>query len=547
MQRFLKLNWVIIIILLIATVLRIYDIEKNSMYGDELTIGLDSYSLLRTGGYDQTGAFLPLTFSMGAGRPAGYVYGTIPFVAIFGPTNLGVRGLSLASGILLIVVMFLLGRKLFNYQVGVTAAFLTAISPWDINISRGGFETHFALLLSVLSILALLYIKNRPWLLVASAVFFILAINTYPTYKLTLPLIILSALYFLRHEIWKLVRDKKLIVVIAVLLIFSALTISLYQTFYAGSESRFSSINIFSDSDIKKAMDEKISYERGMLSDQPKVVNIFHSRYIEYFNLYIQNYFQTLSPDFIFVNGDRNPRHNMSLSGGFYLVEIVLIGLGLGYLFRRKHPWLMFLILWIIIAPIPTALLRETHALRSLILLPPLLVLSSVGLSVIFNLNKRYRYVSLTVVGLLFAVQFLIIAEKLYISSPLQFGRFWSASGNMVAQKALEAKSRYDYVIISVRIPDIEYSYPILAQVEPKLIIEQNKNRFNLNGYDVKKFDNVYIGYIPDNQENQLIQNLAGSVIYYGITTEMPYLPGYKTVMGPDNKVQYVWAEKIAN
>ena len=87
-------NWIlkhkiILFILLLAFFLRIYGIDTNpkSMYGDELTLVYDTYSLLKTG-QDQTGQAWPLFFSMGGGRPAGYIYATIPFTAIFGPTAL---------------------------------------------------------------------------------------------------------------------------------------------------------------------------------------------------------------------------------------------------------------------------------------------------------------------------------------------------------------------------------------------------------------------------------------------------------------------------
>ena len=88
---------ILLAILFLGLVLRIYKFSSLPLYGDELTIVYDSYSLLKTGN-DQTGAKLPLTFRMGAGRPAGYVYFSIPFVKILGPTIWGERALSLLSG-----------------------------------------------------------------------------------------------------------------------------------------------------------------------------------------------------------------------------------------------------------------------------------------------------------------------------------------------------------------------------------------------------------------------------------------------------------------
>ena len=99
-------KFIFIVILILAALLRVININNNppALYGDEITIALDSYSLLKTG-QDQLGNNLPLTFSMGAGRPAGYVYAAVPFVAVFGPTPLGVRMPSILSGLGIIILL----------------------------------------------------------------------------------------------------------------------------------------------------------------------------------------------------------------------------------------------------------------------------------------------------------------------------------------------------------------------------------------------------------------------------------------------------------
>src|SRR5579884_1813478 len=148
MNRRISWQWLLVLIILLGAFLRLVNLSGNpkSLYGDELTLVYDTYSILQTG-HDSTGAAHPLTFTMGAGRPGGYIYFSLPFVALFGPTVLGVRSLSALSGIAIIFLMFLLGEELFSKEVGLLAAFLTAVSPWDIALSRAGFEAHFALFL----------------------------------------------------------------------------------------------------------------------------------------------------------------------------------------------------------------------------------------------------------------------------------------------------------------------------------------------------------------------------------------------------------------
>ena len=142
-------------ILIFGFFIRVYKIDSFSLYGDELTIGLDAYSLLKTG-MDQTGEV---------------------FVALFGPNEWGVRSLSLLSGLGIIVLMYFLGKKLFSEKVGLIASFLTSISLWDIYLSRAGFEAHFALFLALFAVVLFLYKKYIPM-----AFMFGFAIFTYPTF-----------------------------------------------------------------------------------------------------------------------------------------------------------------------------------------------------------------------------------------------------------------------------------------------------------------------------------------------------------------------------
>jgi len=187
----MKTKAILLIIILIGFILRVVNINNNppSLYGDELTIILDANSLLHTG-KDQLGNSFPLTFEMGAGRPAAYVYLSIPFVALFGPTALGVRILSVLSGIGIVFLMYLLGKEIFSKRVGVIAAAVTTVSPWDISLSRAGFEAHLALLLALLGIYCFIKAKEKSFLYPLSALSFGLTLHTYPTYKLTLPVFI---------------------------------------------------------------------------------------------------------------------------------------------------------------------------------------------------------------------------------------------------------------------------------------------------------------------------------------------------------------------
>lgn len=508
-------------IILLGFLLRALFISGSppSLYGDELTITLDAYSLLKTG-QDQLGNFLPLTFPMGAGRPAGYVYGSIPFVALFGPTALGVRALSILSGTGILILLYLIGKKLFSQKTGLLAAAVGAVSPWDISLSRGGFEAHFALFLALLGTYLFMLAKQRPLLYIFSAFSFGLTLHTYPTYKVSL-------LFFLPLLLWYQggIFRKHFLIGIIVLVIAGGLSLS--QTFLGGSETRFSEINIFSQSKLKDLIEQKINFERQITQLPRPISKYFHNKPIEYAKVLIENYLQNFSMDFLVLHGDRNPRHNMATMGEVYAIEVILIMVGLLTFWPKDKRTILFLLFWIILAPIPAAIVNLPHALRSAFMLPPLIILSSLGLAALLGGRNK---ILLTAVGLLFIIQFIFFLQKLYFLAPAEYGNFWSYGAKLASQIAIQNQEKYQYILLSDKIDNIEFAYPVYAKINSSTVISQNQKKSLLANLTFKKFDNIYIGHIPDGDTQKFIEDLKDSVLYIGTPDALKYLNNYETI-----------------
>lgn len=523
----MKQKYILLIVIILGLFLRIININNNpiSLYGDELTITLDAYSLLKTG-QDQLGNAFPLTFQMGAGRPAGYVYGSVPFIALFGPTALGVRLLSILSGLGIIILLFYLGKRLLGEKVGLAAAAIAAISPWDISLSRGGFEAHFALFLALLGVYLFLLARQKPLFYIFSALSFGLTIHTYPTFKVSL-LLFLPLLIWYQGGIRKIIKGsgKYLIAGVSILIILGVLALS--QSFIGGSEKRFSDINIFSKATLKASIEQKINLERQVSRLPKPLLKFFHNKPVEYTKVLIENYLQNFSLDFLVLHGDRNPRHNMATMGGLYAIELLFIIIALLTFWQKERRLLLFLILWIILAPIPTAVVDLPHALRSSFMLPPLIILAALGLSVL--LGFRGKKVVLLVV-LFYLIQFGFFIQKLYFLSPYAYSSFWSYPAKTASSVVSVNKEKYDFIVLSNRINDIEFAYPVYSKVDPKLLIRQNQGKTMLAGFPVKKLDNVFFGSIDENQLMQFINDLPGSVLYIGTRSDKQYLENYEII-----------------
>ncbi|MEK7550235.1 MAG: hypothetical protein AAB535_00405 [Patescibacteria group bacterium] len=443
-------------IVLLGFTLRIYRITSLPMYGDELTMVYDTYSILKTG-KDATGEGFPLTFRMGAGRPGGYIYASLPFVYFFGPSEWGVRGLSVFSALGIIVLMYFLGKKLFSEKVGFIASFLTSISIWDIYLSRGGFEAHFALFLALLGIVAFINSKYILW-----SVTWGFAIFTYPTFKLTLPLIFILFLWYVGVK--NLIKNRFFLIGVLILTVFGGLVVR--QTLKGRSEERFLKINIFSDSKLQQQIIQKINEERSISTLPVLSRSIFYNKPLEYSRVLLENYMDNISPRFLYLRGDGNPRHNPGEWGMFYLVELPLFFVGIAHLWNKKKKSLVFLASWILIVPLASMFIRDTHGLRNGLMLPAFILISA------YALTRLSRKMAILFVILMF-IQLTFVLTATYFYAPNKFSSFWSEEAKTASLEAIKNQGEENIFTLSTKIDNIEYAYPVYAKIDPDNVIEQ--------------------------------------------------------------------------
>lgn len=504
----------IILILLLAFILRIYDIGNNpkSMYGDELTLVYDAYSLLKTG-MDQKGESWPLFFSMGGGRPAGYIYATIPFTAIFGPTALAARATSVLSGVGIVLLIFLISKILLSEKIGLAASFTGAIIPWELNLSRGAFESHFALFLALLGLYFFLLAQKKPIFYLISAVSFALSMQTYSTYVLSIPLFLGIMIYFFREKNFKVSP----IFLLSVLVLILSLSFSIHTSINRGSSDRFGNLLLINQLEFQNQTQAKVGRERLYTPLTSVLALGLHNKYLEFINIASQNYLKSFGPDFLLLNGDKNPRHNPTSMGQIYLAGLPLIILGIVFLFKKNPKLLGFLSLWLLIGPLPGSLVGPPHSIRGSFMLPPLLILMGTGLYFLASLKyKKTKLLKISLV-VLFLIQLPIFIYKFYLLSPNLNTSFWSYGAKRAYETAQEFKNQYDYIILSASIDDMEFAYPVYGKIAPSDVHFQNTHKTLIGEFKFLKYDNVYIGSIPTSRVREVMNSLSGSVMYLGM------------------------------
>src|SRR3990167_10194170 len=106
----------LILIFLLALFLRTYRLSTFpfGFHADEVRVGWNSYSILKTG-LDDRGNLLALYYNtFGDYRPTGIFYFTIPSILIFGLTEFAVRFPSALFGALTIFPIYFLTKELIN-------------------------------------------------------------------------------------------------------------------------------------------------------------------------------------------------------------------------------------------------------------------------------------------------------------------------------------------------------------------------------------------------------------------------------------------------
>ena len=389
-------------------------------YWEEVALGYDAYSIKETG-KDHHGNFLPLKAveSFGDWKPAGYFYAIIPFLYIFDLGVVAVRMPSVVAGLLIVLGLYKIARF---YSVNpYWAAFVAAISPWAIHFSRGGWEANMATAALLWGVYygkkGLADKKMRAPELICSLLIFGIAVYTYHAARVIAPLLFAGLL--IEHFLLQIPFSKRELLSFfqkngVILLIITCIGTAIIAPFAidlssAQVSSRFSETNIFTNQELTLA-----SNQARDLSGNTKLSWLLYHRFVFYFSEVAQTFLSHLSPNFLFVSGDANPRHSPQFIGHLYYLDLVFLLIGLfGFVtYGKKTDF--FLGYWLIIALIPASITQPTpHALRALAAMPVFLLVIAKGLTIMESWLKKQAH---------FWQKFSIGVVALYL---VFFGQFW--------------------------------------------------------------------------------------------------------------------------
>lgn len=285
---------------------------------DEAALGYNAYSILQTG-KDEYGTLLPVSItSFGDQKLPGYVYTLIPFVAAFGLETWVVRLPSLLAGSSVVLLIGILAAKAAEaFFVSSTqkkskelfvffSMLAIAISPWSNHFSRVAYEAHLAMAFFLAGLnfyLAARTAKGYSSKILGTGIFWSLAMFTYHTYHIFLPLLSIGIFFLDKKTMFKTERKSLIGLVIVGLITFSLLW---FGGVWSGNAKKSNGISPFHSESLWNS----VTLYRGAFPVDLFVKKIFFNTFVESVTRYTSNLATTISGAFFFVHGSEHPDHN---------------------------------------------------------------------------------------------------------------------------------------------------------------------------------------------------------------------------------------------
>ncbi|MDP3724564.1 MAG: hypothetical protein Q8R11_02930 [bacterium] len=553
-------------IIVFAFFLRIYGIGDvpAGMNRDEVGMGYDAYSILKTG-RDQFGAFLPLTLrSSDDYKPALYTYTIIPFIPVFGLNAVSVRLPSILFGTLTVLVVYVLTQVLLNIMKGPTflfrkvgpsitlpllSAFFLAVSPWHIQYSRGAFEANAALFFVTAGVWLFLRgisqkrteIQNvwnlvlGSWEFLLSGGCFGLSLLTYHSARFMTPVLILMLLLLFHREV--AVRWRQVLVFLVIVAAFFAMILPSIVS--PETQVRYRALSIFS----KEAFLD-VSARDIFLDEQAGAGwwgRIFHNRRLIPFThdalaQFAENYVRHFNPaDLIFGrNGPRLQQVNHAPdSGVVYPWEAVLALIGIGVLILSHGRVTFFLLGWLLLAFVPAAITYDMPSyVRSIFALPVVQIFAAVGAVAAVSWGMRQSrfltWVGIAVVSIGLLTSFAFFLHQYFVHLNVEEAEDWRFGRKEAAHLVWEKRSQYDRIIVSTLLDDPHLHFLFHLKIDPAWYLAQGGTKSGgwtatenrLENIEFRRFTLSEVEGLSG--QGEMLEQMKEGILYVGLAKEFP-------------------------
>lgn len=451
-------------ILLTGVLLRVYQLGTipHGLNRDEASIGYTAY-LLRHTLRDEHGRFLPLKFeSFGDWKQPLYIYLTIPFISLFGLTEVGVRSLAVILGIVLIPATFFLTKNLISnvdknrafYPALASAVFLT-VNPWHFHFSRIAHEGILGVALLTVGAIFLLSPKRTSRKIVLGITLLGFSLFTYHGALVAVPLWFGGfCLLFLKNLTQN--RSTRITAIIFLTTIF----LLLRNALFTGENVKAKGVFIFSLTNEEKYAAIYSKRTSSFLSP------FLHNQYMYFFKTIIHNYFQTFTSRFLLTQGGTHPHYNIPGFGNFLLPEILFAAIGAVFVFLRGNKRQKMVLFWFLLAPLGGALTKDgIHSGRQVFMLPSVQVLAGIGA---YAISRKIKPTSILLTAIVLTASFGFPFIAFYFGRYSRISdRLFSGDMKPITHFAYKSKDQYQKIIMTFPYESPYIFYAFYNQVDP--------------------------------------------------------------------------------
>ncbi len=495
-----------------------------SLNWDEVAIGYNAYSIFKTG-RDEWGNSFPVHFkSYGEYKLPVQIYASIPAIAIFGLNEFSIRLTPLLYGLLTVLFTFFLARDIFkSNKIGLIAAFLLAISPWHIHLTRASFEASFAAFWVILGLWFLVKGFEKKIYLIYSMIPLAISIYTYNSARVFVPLFLIIVLVIYRKTFWKV---KKIVLISMV--VFAALMIPLLPYYLSGEgNSRYKLVSITDE----PGLIPRINENRGLSTLPNPLPRLVHNK-VTYLSFYfVKNYLSHFSPQYLFWSGAPHKQHHVQGIGQLYLFQAPFFFLGLYLLFKEKQKFRGLLLSWILLIFIPVSVTNDSipHALRTVIAVPFYQLITGFGLYKFYEVYlKRGQFKTFTfVLGVVIVISLGLYLNNYYNKYPYFYSRDWQYGNKQVVEYIKTHYSEYDEIVFTRHYGEPHMFTLFYTQYDPaKYQTNPNLIRFETNDWvRVLRFDKYYFPDLGDDgtRYKDIVElNSDKKMLFIGKPTDLP-------------------------
>ena len=397
-------------------------------------------------------------------------------------------------------------------------------------LSRAAFEANVAVFFVILGLtLFLKGVGEKPYLLIFSSLSFVVSMYTFNSSRIVVPLLVLILATVFYKKLLSNLRMTIVSGLVGLVLFFPLLLFMRTPQ----AQLRFEEVNIFSDIGIINRTNQEIAND----GNSP-ISKVIHNRRFAFVVEYTRHYFDNLTPSFLFIKGDGNPKFSIQDVGSLYIWEIPFLIIGVLILFRKRERYWWLVPVLLLSAIIPAGFARETpHALRIESGIIAFQILTAMGLVSSYYFLKRYSGVFVIVLGVIIIANFIYFLHNYSSNYAREFSGEWQYGYKEAIAYINSVKDNYQGVYMTEALGRPYIYYLFYSKVAPQ---EFRKNsevyRETLGFVHVRRYNDIYF-------EKEIGKIDKKGSLYIAVPTEVPesgnIIKEFKLLNGKTSLVAY--------